>query len=38
MDRIFEPEFKNLEKNNEIKLDKLKVAVLYGANGTGKTD
>lgn len=36
-DGIFESEFNNLVKHNEIKLNKSKIAILYGANGTGKT-
>lgn len=36
-DGIFEIEFKDLKKNNEIKLCQSKISVLYGANGTGKT-
>jgi ABC-type Mn2+/Zn2+ transport system ATPase subunit len=35
--KIFCEEYKNLQENNELDFSNKKVAVLYGANGTGKT-
>lgn len=35
--KIFEPEFKELTKNNEIIFSNQRIAILYGPNGTGKT-